>query len=83
MLTQSDLDRERYEARRKAQMDQNTLLRVARMEGFEEGLEKSREERLEKGRLIGTIQICERVLRRPESPTEQLSALSPEDLKGR
>jgi predicted transposase/invertase (TIGR01784 family) len=30
MLTQSDLERERYEARRKAELDRNTLLRYAR-----------------------------------------------------
>jgi predicted transposase/invertase (TIGR01784 family) len=72
MLTQSDLERERYEARRKAQMDQNTLLKVARMEGLEEGLER--------GRLIGAIQFCERMLRRPETPKDRLSALSLDDL---
>src|SRR5438132_4265369 len=32
MLTQTDLERERYEARRKAQLDYNTALKVARVE---------------------------------------------------
>src|SRR5207237_4326597 len=36
MLAQTDLERERYEARRKAQLDYNTGLKVARMEGREE-----------------------------------------------
>jgi hypothetical protein len=38
MLTQTDLERERYEARRKAQLDYNTGLKVARMEGEKIGL---------------------------------------------
>ncbi len=37
MLTQTDLERERYEARRKAQLDYNTGIKVARMEGVAEG----------------------------------------------
>src|SRR5437016_3296684 len=53
MLTQTDLERERYEARRKAQLDYNTGLKVARMEGREEGLtdgaRKGREEGLTEG----------------------------------
>jgi hypothetical protein len=32
LLTQTDQERERYEARRKAQLDYNTGLKVARME---------------------------------------------------
>jgi hypothetical protein len=42
MLAQTDVERERYEARRKAQLDYNTGLKVARMEGREEGLPKAR-----------------------------------------
>jgi predicted transposase/invertase (TIGR01784 family) len=64
MLSQTDQERERYEARRKFQLDYNTGLKVARMEG-----EK-----------IGMIHLCERLLRRPETPTEQLIALSAENL---
>src|SRR3984893_4883185 len=37
MLAQSDVERERYEARRKAQLDYNTAVKVARMEGRAEG----------------------------------------------
>src|SRR5207247_717707 len=44
MLAQSDLERERYEARRKALLDYNTGLKVARMEGREEGREEGRAE---------------------------------------
>jgi predicted transposase/invertase (TIGR01784 family) len=68
MLTQSDLERERYEARRKAQSDYNTGMKVARLEGRAEG-EK-----------IGIIHFCERMLNRPQTPTEQLAGLSLDEL---
>ena len=68
MVTQTDLERERYESRRKAQLDHNTIVNVARMEGRNEG-EK-----------IGAIHMCERLLGRSETPTEQLAALSLDEL---
>ncbi len=68
VLTQSDLERERYEARRKWQLDYNTGLKVARMEGLEEGEQ------------IGRIQLCEQLLQRPVTPREQLAALTLADL---
>jgi hypothetical protein len=64
VLSQTDLERERYEAWRKAQLDYNTGLKVARMEG----------------ELIGRIHLCEQLLQRPETPTEQLLLLSLEEL---
>ena len=77
MLT--DQERERYEARRKWQLDYNTDMRVARMEGQEEGQRKRLEGRLE-GEKIGLIHLCERLLNRPETPTEHLASLSVADL---
>jgi predicted transposase/invertase (TIGR01784 family) len=57
MLTQTDLERERYEARRKAQLDYNSGLIAARKEGEEkgrmEGKEEGRKEGEEKGRMEG------------------------------
>jgi predicted transposase/invertase (TIGR01784 family) len=67
MLAQTDVDRERYEARRKAQMDYNTGLKVARLEGRE--AEK-----------IHTIHLLERLLHRSETPSEELSQHSLEEL---
>ena len=67
MLTQTDLERERYEARRKAQLDHSTLVKVARQEGERTGI-------------IQMIQFCERLLNRPETATENLAALSNEAL---
>jgi predicted transposase/invertase (TIGR01784 family) len=87
MLAQTDLERERYEARRKALLDYNTAVKVARMEGREEGREegrvKGREEGLMEGRAegeIGRIHLCERLLNRPLTPTEQLVSRSLEDM---
>jgi predicted transposase/invertase (TIGR01784 family) len=68
MLSHTEIERERYEARRKAQFDDNTRVKVARMEGRAEG-EK-----------IGLIHAWERLLGRPQTPTERLGSLSLEDL---
>jgi hypothetical protein len=68
MLPQSDVERERYEARRKAQLDYKTGLKVARMEGRAEG------------EMIGRIHLCERLLKRPLTPAEQLVNRSLEEL---
>jgi len=67
MLKQTDPERERYEARRKAQLDYNTMVKVARLEG------RAQEK-------IETIHFCERLLHRPETPPEQLAGLSLEEL---
>ena len=80
MLTQTDLERERYEARRKAQLDQNTLVKAARLEGQQEGREEGRAKGRTEGEQIGVIHLCERMLNRPQTPTEKLAALSLEEL---
>jgi flagellar biosynthesis/type III secretory pathway protein FliH len=74
MLSQTDLERERYEARRKAQLDYNTGMKVARMEGREEGRRQ--------GERIGMIHGWQRLLNRPETPSDQLTAMSLEALNG-
>jgi hypothetical protein len=75
MLAQSDAERERYEARRKAQLDYNTGLKVARMKGFEEGIEKDIEKG-EKTGLIRTIQVRERFLNRRKKCSSSLPGLT-------
>jgi predicted transposase/invertase (TIGR01784 family) len=72
MLAQNDVERERYEARRKAQLDFNTAVKAARMEGRTEGRAE--------GEMIGRIHLCEQLLQRPLTPTEQLAGRSLEDL---
>jgi predicted transposase/invertase (TIGR01784 family) len=75
MLTQTDLERERYEARRKWQFDYNTGLKVARMEGREEGREEGRVE--EK---INTIHLLEGLLHRPATASEELAQRTLDEL---
>ena len=75
MLAQNDLERELYEARRKAQLDYITGLKAARLEGHEEGRSQGRAE----GE-ISRIHLCERLLKRPLTPTEQLTSRSLEQL---
>jgi predicted transposase/invertase (TIGR01784 family) len=71
MLSQSDLERERDEARRKAQLDYNTGIKVARLEGREEGRQEGRQEGL-----IAMIHLCEGLLGRAETSAERLADLS-------
>ena len=80
MLTQSEIERKRYEARRKAQLDQNTLTRA--MKELREALEDARAERgaAQAEGKIEVIHLCERLLKRPETPTEQLTGLPLADL---
>jgi predicted transposase/invertase (TIGR01784 family) len=87
MLSQTDLERERYEARRKAQLDYNKGLKVARMEGLEEGREQGRQEGRQEGRMEGEkagairlIHVCERLLNQAETPAEQLAGVPLETL---
>ncbi|HVC92828.1 MAG TPA: Rpn family recombination-promoting nuclease/putative transposase [Pirellulales bacterium] len=95
MLKQADPERERYEARRKAQLDDQTRLKVARLEGRQEGREEGRQEGREEGRQegreegrqegrieekIATLHFFERLLNRPETPTQELAALPLDEL---
>ncbi len=70
VLTQTDIDRERYEARRKGQLDLETALAAARLEAEAEA----------RNALIHVIHRCEQLLQRPETPTEQLACLSMAEL---
>ena len=71
MLAQTAEERERYEARRKWQLDYNTGIKVARMEGLAAGRTEEK---------IGIIHFLEQLLQRPETPTAYLASLSLEDL---
>jgi predicted transposase/invertase (TIGR01784 family) len=71
VLSQTDQERERYEARRKWQLDYNTGMKVARLEG------------LEAGEQIGRIHAYERLLQRQETSTEKLVGLPLEELTRR
>ena len=71
MLAQAAEQRERYEARRKWQLDHNTSLKEARLEGRAEGRTDEK---------IGIVHFCERLLKRPETAIDQLARLTLEDL---
>ncbi len=76
MLAQNEIERERYEARRKAQLDYISGLKAARIEGQEEGRAEGRAE----GEKVGVIHAYERLLQQPETPSDQLQNLSLEEL---
>jgi hypothetical protein len=80
MVTQSDLERERYEARLKFQRDWNVHLRDAREDGEKLGLERGEKLGLERGVLIGRVQAYERLLKQAPTPPEALRSLSLEEL---
>ena len=77
MLTQNDLERERYNARVKLARDERGLLKAA----MEEGLKKGRLEGEAKGQLIGRIRVFEELLGHAVSSDDQLAQLSPAELQ--
>ena len=79
MLTQMEIEREQYEARLKAQLDHNSLMKAAQR-FQEQGLKEGREAGRQQGEKIGVIKFCERMLNRPNTPAEQLATLSLEEL---
>ncbi|MFO0964345.1 MAG: Rpn family recombination-promoting nuclease/putative transposase [Gemmataceae bacterium] len=79
MVTQADLDRERYEARLKLQRDELSRLRSAKLDGLEEGLEKGRAEGRAESIVESILVFCQ-LLRRPKRK-EDLAGLSVEELQ--
>ena len=83
MLTQSDIERERYESRRKAQMDHISAINAARLQGERAGREQGEVIGREKGEQIGqigVIHLCQSLLNQPITPKEKLQALSLDEL---
>ncbi|HJT34953.1 MAG TPA: PD-(D/E)XK nuclease family transposase [Pirellulales bacterium] len=74
MITQSELDRERYESRLKAQLDANSILAEAR-KAREKGLAEGRAEGRAEGQ-ISRIQSFQRLLRQPVTDSGRLQTLS-------
>ncbi len=71
MISQTDLERERYLARQRLERDQKYLIRV------------TLEEERQKGELMGRIQLCQRMLKMPPTSQAELLALSVDDLQSR
>ena len=72
MMAQSEIERERYEARRKAQMDHDWIIKSSKAESRAEGLAQ--------GEKIGAIHVYERLLNKSETPREQLQSITLEEL---
>jgi predicted transposase/invertase (TIGR01784 family) len=68
VLTQSEIERERYEARLKGMRDQSASLFGERQEGRKEG------------ELMGRIRLCQKMLKLPLQSMEELATLSFEQL---
>lgn len=66
-MAQSELERERYEARLKAQRDQISFLEAAETRGEA------------RGELFGRIHLCQRLLRQPLTPRDLLLAMSADE----
>jgi hypothetical protein len=73
MVTQSDLERERYEARLKYRRDELARLYDAEQRGIEQGRAC--------GILIGQVQVYEKLLMQAPTPPEALQAMTLEQLQ--
>jgi hypothetical protein len=73
MLTQNEQERMRYEARMLAIRTHQTLLEEAEERGIEKGVEK--------GEYVGRIHLAERLLKRPQTPSDDLVQLTLDDLR--
>ena len=68
MLAQTDIEREKYEARRKGQRDYTTDMRAERRIGEARGV------------AMATIRLLQRLLKRPATSNEEFGAMSIEEL---
>ena len=80
MLAQTDIERQKYEARRKGQLDYLTDMRAEHRLGIEVGHERGLEAGRVEGRAVATIQLLQRVLRQPVTTDEKLAAMTREEL---
>jgi hypothetical protein len=67
MMTQSEIEQERYQARLRFQRDQHSNLMAAR----------------EEGEILGRISVCQRLLKLPLTPREDLLAVPWEELQAK
>jgi predicted transposase/invertase (TIGR01784 family) len=78
MISLKTEDKQMYDTREKAARDYQWLINGAREEGREEGRQEGIQEGIQEGReqgsLIGTIRVCQSILRIPESSNEELLA---------
>lgn len=77
MLTQSELEREKYEARLKYQRDELSRLHEADREGERRGVQIG----VQIGEMLGRVQLAERLLKKDPTPKETLEAMTSEQLQ--
>ena len=73
VLSQNDLERERYRARVKVQRDELSRLHSAREDGLEQGLKQGLEQGREEGQLIGAIHLAQKICSRQISCSCQIN----------
>jgi predicted transposase/invertase (TIGR01784 family) len=90
MLSQSEIERDRYEARLKYERDQMARTEEAHEKGREKGLLEGREKGLLEGRekmqrevFVQRIQFCQRLLKVTVTPQEELLALTNVELEAK
>lgn len=89
MLAQSDIEREFYEDRLKAQRDERARLQHAQSQGFDRGFGKGRREGhqlglregRQEGALMGRIETLQLILGQEQTPRPQLEGMSIEELE--
>lgn len=77
MLSQTALEREHYESRRKGQLDYRSELKAARRDGAAKGRVEGRTE----GELIGQIRLLQALLQQPQPARDELAAYSETHLR--
>jgi predicted transposase/invertase (TIGR01784 family) len=89
MLTHDELERERYEARRKKLLDETSVrneYQRGMQRAHEQGLEHGLQQGLEKGRaevLISKIHFAQKLLNQPLTPTEELQNEPADELRSK
>ncbi len=75
MMSQNDLERERYQARLKEQRDRVSYIKDAREQGLQEGRAE--------GEMVGRIHVYQQLLKQPLTPRDELLALPLAELQAR
>lgn len=83
MLSQTEIERERYQRRQLAIRDDHARQEDAKREGREEGRQEGREEGRRQGELVDRILFCESLLNRPGSDKDELYELPIDELQQR
>jgi predicted transposase/invertase (TIGR01784 family) len=85
IMTHNDIEREQYESRWRAMLEERSRMVDARREAMEQGLKEGREEGRNEGRgegaLVERVRFAQAVLKLPVTPEEELYRMPREELK--